>query len=70
MSKEEIIGYDLILAEMQLMGFGHAKSGHSIESLVQGMGLTKDEWEELKIQKRTGFIKDPEIESIDKHFKK
>jgi hypothetical protein len=37
----------LFAAEHQLLGFFHAKQGYSLESLVVGMALTKEEFRKL-----------------------
>lgn len=34
-----------VLANQQLTGFFHAKNGHSLKDLFDGMGMTFDEWE-------------------------
>jgi hypothetical protein len=37
----------LLAAEHQLLGFFHAKQGYTLESLIVGMALTKEEFQEL-----------------------
>ena len=36
------------LAEAQLVGFGHASKGFSVNELAESMGLTKTEWLKLR----------------------
>ncbi len=39
---------DLLAAEHQLLGFFHAKNGYSLDDLITGMGLTAEEFQELR----------------------
>ena len=38
------------LAEQQLTGFAHARAGHDVEALAEGMGLSISEWERIKMR--------------------
>ena len=38
---------EIEMAEQQLTGYAHAKAGHGIEALADGMGLTAAEWDEI-----------------------
>ena len=61
----------LDLADAQFVGFAHGKWNHSdILGLIDGMGLTKAEWEKWKKEYPTHSLTDSEINEIDDHFKK
>lgn len=57
--------HDLELARQQLIGFQHAASGHSIESLVEGMGLTAKEWNALRGEVS---LSEANKMAVDRHF--
>lgn len=42
------LDHQLKLADAQFLGFVHAKSGYSLTSLAENMGLTADEWKLLR----------------------
>ncbi|MFN3753339.1 hypothetical protein [Flavobacterium sp.] len=52
-------------AEMQLLGFGHASKGFSIESLADAMGLKKSEWMKLR---NLDDLKPNDKQSLDDKF--
>ena len=58
----------LDMAEQQILGFHHAKQGHSIEELVESMGLEKHEWEKLKRSGIISYLCSNSLEEIDKYF--
>lgn len=55
------------LAEQQIVGFIHARRGDDLMSLIQSMGLKKEEWEALR-EENLGFL-DYEKKQIDNYFK-
>jgi hypothetical protein len=59
---------NLLQAEQQLTGYSHAKQGYGIESLVDSMGLTKDEWMKLCKQNRVSFLSIEDKIYIDEYF--
>jgi len=63
MSKKEIE-----MAEQQLTGFAAARSGESVESLAGGMGLTANEWEEIKSRGNVALSINDE-EALDGYFR-
>ena len=56
----------LQLAEAQFLGFMHRQQGYSLISLVQSMGLSKKEWEQLV---DTLELSVDEKREIDEYFK-
>ncbi len=56
-------------AEQQLIGYLHAKRGYGLEDLIISMGLSLDEWKEIK-EKSNLDITDEEREEIEEHFAK
>ena len=58
----------LDMAEQQFYGWQCAHSGERIESLVNGMGLSKKEWEALKKENRVDYLPDYVKKEIDTHF--
>jgi len=69
--KPELLGDESPLNEMaeraiqQFIGFHHASMGLPIESLVQAMGLTAEEWEVI----RTDCIfTENDLKTLDKYF--
>lgn len=63
------IATKLDLAEAQLLGWHSCKHGESLISLVSSMGLTKSEWEKIKVEYPTTLNESEKIE-IDEYFKK
>lgn len=63
MIKEKLIGEAL----QQMTGF---KVGieNDIIMLISNMGLTREEWEHIKLKEDSGFLFDSDIEEINKHF--
>ncbi|MDR0791690.1 MAG: hypothetical protein LBE82_00160 [Chitinophagaceae bacterium] len=59
---------DLILA--QLKGFKYGKQeGNHVIGLVAAMGLTKGEWERMKIiEDVENYLEPDEIETVEKYF--
>jgi hypothetical protein len=65
MTKEEL----LLAAEHQILGFYHAKQGYSLEDLITGMGLTQDEYFELKASGAIAHLRDCDQHDIFKIVK-
>lgn len=59
----------LDLAEAQLLGWHSGKNGEFLTSLVSSMGLTKAEWEKIKVQYPSTLNESEKLE-IDEYFKK
>ena len=59
---------ELIKAEQQFTGFDHLYKGGDIITLVQGMGLRVDEWEEIK--GNMPWLEKKLVETVDAYFKK
>ena len=59
----------LKLAEQQLYGFHCAKSGDSLLSLIQAMGLTQKEFKKIQDQNMLNFLSETDLEEIKKYFK-
>lgn len=53
----------LEMAEQQLVGFAHAKAGHSVEQLADGMGLTAKEWDALKDKVRLSVSDERDLDA-------
>lgn len=60
---DKITEFDL--AEAQLIGYMMASKGHDIITLIEEMGITKQEWEKLRVMVN---LKNTDIFSVDKHF--
>lgn len=58
----------LDLADAQFIGFGVGKREPGIIILIQGMGLTKKEWETWKKKYPTYPLQDDEIQEVDEYF--
>ncbi|RDY57544.1 hypothetical protein [Flagellimonas nanhaiensis] len=58
----------LNLVEQQLLGFCHAKQGYNLESLIDSMGLTNDEWQDMKNREMVDHIDETVIDEIDGYF--
>lgn len=59
----------LDLADAQFIGYHHGRFGSLIE-MVNAMGLTKKEWLQLKKRyPQLPYLREMEVEEIDKHFK-
>jgi len=56
---------NLNMAEQQLLGFHHRNTGYEIESLCEGMGLTKKEFDKLGEQGMIEYLTDEEKEDIE-----
>ena len=52
-------------AEQQLLGFKHCDAGYSLNDLVTSMGLSEDEWENIKDQASLTYLSEKEIAEID-----
>lgn len=61
------MGNELEMAEQQLTGFAHAKAGHSIEALADGMGLTASEWKGIQAR-GTVRLDNDDTEALNAHF--
>jgi hypothetical protein len=55
----------MIMAEQQLTGFFHGRSGYNLRSLIEAMGLTKEEFQEMKDKGMVVFGKEKKQE-VDK----
>jgi hypothetical protein len=58
----------LDLADAQFIGYAHGKREPGIIGLVEGMGLTKKEWEKWKLNYTSYTLTDAEVQEIDEHF--
>ena len=59
------------LADAQFIGFAYGKwHGNDIIGLVEGMGLTANEWEKWKVQYPSYPLTCAEVAEIDEHFAK
>lgn len=56
---------ELIKAEHQLTGFAHASSGFDLISLIESMGLRREEWDQLRDE---NYITKKMREEIDQYF--
>lgn len=65
---EEVSSHALALADAQFIGYSHGKD-RGLIALVGSMGLTKDEWEQWKVEYGTSYLTDREIEEVDEHYK-
>lgn len=52
-------------AEAQLLGYYYARSGESLASLVQSMGLQEWEWEIIKKDFEPTYLTDQDFEEIE-----
>lgn len=59
----------LDMAEQQIFGWHHAMRGYSLRDLIEGMGLIKMEWENLKAKGAVNYLTDSEREEIDNIMK-
>lgn len=59
----------LDLAEAQLLGWHEGTHGTFLSSFVESMGLTKAEWEKIKVQ-YPATLNESEKEEIDEYFLK
>ena len=57
-------------AEQQLLGFGHCQRGGDLISLVEAMGLTKEEWSTMKERFNLYYLTEQDEKDIDFYFKK
>jgi hypothetical protein len=57
----------LEMAEQQLLGFAHAKQGFSVADLVDAMGLSEDEWNELHKQGQT-HVNESDWNEVENYF--
>ena len=56
----------LTMAQQQFVGFGYAKQGGDIIGIVRAMGLTSNEWQELKKDYDINVdLSEDEIEEIE-----
>jgi len=60
--------HEIEKAESQLLGFKHGQSGYDLLSLVESMGLTKQEWKILKKDYALGYMSERDKERVDKFF--
>lgn len=59
----------LDMAEQQILGFYHAKTGFNFRDLIISMGLEKIEWEKLKADGMIEYLDSNYIDEIDEYFK-
>ncbi|TVM01522.1 MAG: hypothetical protein CV087_10745 [Candidatus Brocadia sp. WS118] len=57
---------ELLKAEQQITGFAHGRDGYSLIDLIKAMGLTLEEWKELKNYALP--LLDDDIKAVDKYF--
>lgn len=60
---------EIEMAEQQLTGYAHARAGHTIEALADGMGLTAGEWKEIQAR---GAVRldDCDVDALSAHLSK
>ena len=58
----------LDLADAQFIGFNIGKREPGIITLIDGMGLSKKEWEKWKKYYPTYHLTESEIKEVDDHF--
>ncbi len=61
--------YYLDAAVQQFVGYNHASQGFSLLGLVSSMGLTKDEWEEIKKTYDEQIVRTKDFDEIEEYFK-
>lgn len=60
----------LDVANAQFVGYFQGKHNQNVLSLVQGMGLTRKEWEKLKEKfSLATYLSDFEFEQLEEYFK-
>mgnify|MGYP000006129317 FL=1 len=65
MTKEEQLG----LAEAQLLGYAHHRDGYDLAALVDAMGLTPAEWQELQHKYAMHYLSDDDRSVIAQQLK-
>ena len=60
--------FELTKAEQQLTGYDHHHKGGDITSLVEGMALRAEEWQQLKAD--MPWLSEKLVKQIDAHFEK
>ena len=55
-------------AEQQIYGWHCANAGETLSAIVDGMGLTKEEWNYLKRTNLVEYLTDSERHEIDGYF--
>jgi hypothetical protein len=63
MTSDELLN----MAEQQILGFTAAMRGDGIVNLIEAMGLTYHEWEEVK-KDTSLYMREEDIETLDEHF--
>jgi hypothetical protein len=58
---------ELEKAEQQILGFTAAMTGDDIVNLSEAMGLTADEWKELRPEVAT-YMREEDLNSLDEHY--
>ena len=58
---------ELELAHQQFIGYRHAQSGGSVESLAEGMGLSASEW---ALVRDSAALSDRDKQALDHYFAK
>ena len=56
-------------AKQQFVGYFHAKRGYGLIDLIMNMGLSKNEWEQIKSESNLD-ITDAEMQEVEEHFSK
>ncbi len=59
----------LDMAEQQLFGWNAAEQGERLESLVDGMGLTLEEWDKLEENNSVNFLSYSQRNEIINHLR-
>jgi hypothetical protein len=60
----------LDLADAQFIGFAIGKREPGIIHLIDGMGLTKKEWEKWKRDYPQSYLTESEMQEIEEYFEK
>ena len=58
----------LELAEAQLLGYGRHRAGEGLTTLVDAMGLTLAEWQELQSAYVMPYLSDDDRAAITRHL--
>ncbi|MFC0035518.1 hypothetical protein [Cardiobacterium valvarum] len=65
MTAEDQLG----LAEAQLLGYGHHRAGYGLTELVDAMGLSLAEWEQLQSDYVMPYLDDDDRATITRHLR-
>lgn len=63
---------EIEMAVQQLIGFEHARAGHNLTSLAEGMGMTQAEWRVIRkmVDNDDLTLHYNTVEELNNHFKK